>query len=380
MIPSVWVGLDELPLNATGKLDRKALPEPAAEIIGDGLDAPLTDSTELCLQKMWGAVLGIDNIGAQSNFFELGGHSLVAVSVAAQLSHLYGTTIPVRTIFEHPTLTELAAFLRRNLAWTPPSSLIPINPGLQPFFCVHPAGGLAMCYIALARALGPQQAFYGLQSRGLDDGEPYLTRIEEMAECYLTDIRQVQSHGPYRLGGWSLGGVIAYEMAQQLAAAGEEVELLALLDAWPNLEGLDTPVTEQEIEDCERNHIIPLIIERLVDSESQNIGSVEDLLECSLPKLKTSMALPEELTVSQLRRLLRVWAANECAVKRYRCRPYTGRISLFKSPARESRAWSRLASGGLDEYELPASHADFVAESNVRLLAQKLRHAIEAIS
>ena len=136
-------------------------------------------------------------------------------------------------IFEYPTIEQLAAFLRQNVAFEPRGTLVPIQVrGERPaLFCVHPAGGLANAYVQLARELGSDQPLYAFQSRGFDQGEPIFSRIQEMAAEYILDLRKVKPKGPYLLAGWSTGGLIAYEIAQQLFAAAERVELLALLDA-----------------------------------------------------------------------------------------------------------------------------------------------------
>src|SRR5262249_7957802 len=146
-------------------------------------------------------------------------------------------------------ILELAAFLRKNVAWAAPTSIVPIQPygARSALFCVHPAGGMVQCYMGLSRLLGPNQPLFGLQSRGLEANQPALGSVEEMAESYIQDLRAIQPHGPYHLAGWSFGGIVVYEMAQQLTAQHEEVGLLALLESKPNSHARSGPITADEL-------------------------------------------------------------------------------------------------------------------------------------
>ena len=187
MVPSVFVVLETLPLSPTGKVDRRAL----AAIIGNrpvaarGFAAP-ADELELKLTRIWERVLGLDSIGANDNFFELGGHSLLAVRLFAQIERSFCRNLPLATLFQAPTIKRLAHVLREE-GWPAPwSSLVMIQGGQKrtPFFCIHAVGGNVLEYQSLARLLGPDQPFYGLQARGLDGNEEPHTEIKEMAAHY----------------------------------------------------------------------------------------------------------------------------------------------------------------------------------------------------
>jgi amino acid adenylation domain-containing protein len=231
MVPAVFIPMEALPLTANGKLDRSALPRPVVQAMEVNFAAP-RDSLEMQLAAIWEEVLDTRPIGIKQNFFDLGGHSLLAVKLMARIQQRFGAEISLSSILRAPTIEQLANTMRQNLRPASRSSLVPMQPaGNQlPFFCVPGAGGNTMYLYNLSRRLGPDQPFYGLQGVGLDGEAAPHTRVEEMAAHYLTAIQSVQPHGPYCLGGHSLGGWVAFEMAQLLEQAGEEVAVLAILD------------------------------------------------------------------------------------------------------------------------------------------------------
>src|SRR6267142_1811949 len=201
----------------------------------DSLTAQITateDGTTRRLARIWQDLLDVKSIGLDQNYFDLGGDSPLAVQLFAQIEKVFGVKLPLATLFDAPTIEELARILGREASAPRWSPLVAIQPAgsRPPFFCIHGAGGNVLIYRDLSQNLDPDQPFYGLQSPGLDGSRPPLTRIEEMAALYVKEIRRVQPHGPYFMGGYCLGGTIAYEMAQQLRAGGEQVALLALFD------------------------------------------------------------------------------------------------------------------------------------------------------
>ncbi len=237
MVPAAILFLEALPITPTGKVDRSALLQMGGEETADRPRVEPRDALELRLAKIWEEVLGVPRVGIRDDFFELGGHSLLAVRLTARIEQELGKALPLTALFEGGTVEKMAALIRDGETGTA-SALVPIqaNGTLPPFFCVHPAGGDVLGYAALARHLGPDQPFYGLQSAGLTGGRP-LSDVAEMAAAYLEEVLRVQPRGPYRIGGWSLGGLIAFEMARQLRERGEEVALLAILDGAPEYGG-----------------------------------------------------------------------------------------------------------------------------------------------
>jgi thioesterase domain-containing protein len=232
MTPSAFVFLDRLPLTPNGKADRRALPAPGAA----GPDPARScvgprDALEQQLVALWEETLGVSPVGVTDSFFDLGGHSLVAIRLFSRMAQLLGRELPLSILFQAPTVEQLARLLRGEELRSSPLVAIQPDGFRTPFFCIHGAGGNVLCFRSLARHLGPDQPFYGLQSpEPLEDPENP-SSIAERAARYLREIRAAQPVGPYFLGGFSFGGRIASEMARQLRTHGEEVGLLALLDA-----------------------------------------------------------------------------------------------------------------------------------------------------
>ena len=234
MMPAALVTLEAMPLMPNGKIDRQALPAPARiRLEVEKTFVAPRDALEMQLIGLWEEVLNVRPIGVRDNFFELGGHSLTAVRLFGLIENRLGKRLPLAAVFQGATIEHLATIFREHVESGVPSCLVAIQPNgsKRPLFLVHPAGGHVFPYVHLAGCLGFDQPCYGLQARGLEQGQEPHTRIEDMATHYINALRTVQPAGPYHLGGWSMGGVIAFEMAQQLHAQGQEVDFLALLDA-----------------------------------------------------------------------------------------------------------------------------------------------------
>jgi amino acid adenylation domain-containing protein len=227
-VPTRWALVDELPLTVNGKVVR-SFPRPALELSPRRAPSDL----EVKMVAVWEDVLDVRPVGLDDNFFDLGGHSMLAVELFAAIERRIGPRLPLASIFEAPTVEQLAELARREGWGAPWSSLVPINAdgSRRPVFCVAAGDGNTVGYGALARHLGPDQPFYALQPRGLDGRVPLLRTVEGMARQYVRAVRSVQAHGPYLLVGRCLGGVVAYEMARRLEADGENVALLAVLDS-----------------------------------------------------------------------------------------------------------------------------------------------------
>ncbi|WP_420919063.1 non-ribosomal peptide synthetase, partial [Streptomyces bohaiensis] len=233
MVPAAWAVLERLPLTANGKLDRAALPAPAqgGTPAGRGPRTPREDV--LC--ALFAETLGVERVGAEEDFFALGGHSLLAARLIGRIRESLGAELSIRALFEAPTVARLAERLADGTDDDSLSVLLPLRPAgdRPPLFCVHPAGGLAWVYAGLLQHLEAGQPVHGLQMPNLAGTEPFPESITAMADRYVREIRAVQPEGPYRLLGWSFGGNVAQEVAARLEQAGEEVALLALLDAFP---------------------------------------------------------------------------------------------------------------------------------------------------
>jgi amino acid adenylation domain-containing protein len=378
MVPAVVVLLTELPVTPNGKVDRRALPVPdrSRPELGKVFVAPRND-LEHQLAQIWEEVLGIKPVGVTDNFFELGGHSLLAVRLFALIEKRLGKKLPLTAVFQGATVEHLAGLLRQPATTGPQNSLVPLQPGgnKPPLFLVHPAGGHVFPYIHLAKFLGSDQPCYGLQARGLEDGQDPHTRIEDMAAWYIQALQTVQPTGPYLLGGWSMGGVVAFEMAQQLHAQGQRVALLALFDG-----RIPTPDETFPEEDAEAI----LLVERYFGISFGPIESLTELpkdqqLAFMLEQAKSAGLVPAELDVSQARRFVELLRNDLRATQNYALHRYPGRISFFKASETvegaspdQTLGWNDWASGGVDVHVVPGNHANLMYEPHVEVLAEKL--------
>ncbi|WP_157123957.1 alpha/beta fold hydrolase, partial [Nocardia pseudovaccinii] len=237
MVPTTVMVLDTVPLTASGKLDRTRLPEP---VLAVGEFREPSSWLEAEVARAFGAVLGMDRVGADDDFYALGGNSLKSVQVVSELRKELDYEVPISWMLSDPCPADLAKRIESGMRSGPTVDrsvgfdvLLPIRTGgaRPPLFCIHPAVGLSWCYRTLDRYLSDGRPIYGIQAPQLSGEVPGPTSIEEMAERYFDEIRAVQPHGPYHLLGWSMGGAIAHAIAVEMRAAGEQVALLALLDA-----------------------------------------------------------------------------------------------------------------------------------------------------
>jgi amino acid adenylation domain-containing protein len=236
MIPAALVRLERLPLTPNGKLDRRALPAPDASRPDMAMVyVPPGDAIETQLVAIWCELLGVNRVGVHDNFFDLGGHSLLAVRLSATIERQFGRKLPVAILFQAPTVRLLAAWVSGKEEVKLSSSLVPLQPlgAKPPLFLVHGWGGDVFCYLSIAAEMAPDQPVYGVQALGLETRTTPHATVEEMAAHYVREIRTFQPEGPYYLGGHSLGGIFAFEVARQLRQAGQRVALLVLFDTNP---------------------------------------------------------------------------------------------------------------------------------------------------
>ena len=383
MVPSAFVLLEQLPLTSNGKIDRKALPAPTESGLSAGYVSART-AVEEGLAEIWCEVLGAERVGIYDNFFELGGHSLLVVRLLTEIEQKFSRKLPLATIFEAPTIAALAAILKQK-DWKPEWKCVaPIRTGgtRPPFFWLHHSLGDLLYTEAIVRHMPLETPFYGVQSLGLDGNDEPLTRIEEMAEFYIREIRSVQPEGPYYLGGYSLG-VIALEVAQQLMAQGERVGVLALLDPDCRKTSPHSPKRSYLFERA----VFPMVmhLERnVMDLRRQGVKQY----------LGQRLELAATLAHIQAKRIARrfqppmprsprgrVYSANIKAARAYQIRPYPGRITYFYATQRhpdsyatpDTRlAWSELAEEGCELHLVPGHHNSMVRDPSAKVLAQKL--------
>jgi aspartate racemase len=393
MVPSIFVSLQEFPLTASGKVDRSALSAISAAKPDLQHHSAPQDQLERKLQRLWEKLLATSPIGIDDNFFALGGHSLLAVRLFAQIEKSFGKNLPLATLFQAPTIRLLAEVLRKEgwaASW---SSLVTLqNRGhRRPFFCVHAAGGNVLEYHALAQLVGPDQPFYGFQAQGLDGIQSPHTTIKDMATHYIKEMREVQPEGPYLLGGRSSGGTVAFEMACQLAAVGEQVGLLALLDSYPAGYFKLLPDSGTFAQRWQR-------FGAKINSHRGNLKQLSSggaRLNYLVGKLRYAPAKTKHKVYRRAYKIFQrigrplpgvlknIEEINFAAVKDYLPQVYPGRATLFLASddltaAHDVEAgWEGLAAGGIEKVSISGNHLDIVKEPHVRTLAEKLRIALD---
>jgi pyochelin synthetase len=392
MVPAAIVILDRFPLTPNGKVDRKALPAPARSGAEGGAAAARTrDSLDLQLIKLWERVLKVQPVGLQDNFFDLGGNSLGAVRLFSEMRQLFGRTFPLSVLFQAPTVEKLADLIRKD-GWSPNwASLVPIQAGgsKPAFFCVHGGGGNVLIYRELAGHLAPDYPFYGLQARGLDGGSDYLTTTEAMAESYLREMRELQPEGPYYLGGFCMGGQVAFEIAQRLARNGQQVNLLFTIDTH-NFNGVPPQFTlMQKMRSTGEK----------IKFHSSNVWSLGLKGQIKYLTEKSKIALRREIERGRIRinRLLgrnphrdvtgRVQEfledINDRAFLAYVPTAYPGKMIICKPRRNYSflrdpyNGWGGIAAGGLEVIELPSDPGGIFQEPYVQTLAATLKEQID---
>jgi amino acid adenylation domain-containing protein len=449
MIPATFVPLESLPLTVNGKVDRGALPSCEEESLETLHQVkPSSTPTEIALIKIWEELLRLKQVNIYSNFFELGGHSLLATQMTSRVRDAFGIELPLKSVFDSPTIAQLAPLINtltnaaltsqipslvrldrsiysrprstppstsaissphlptlpnlraiENLktpALNPRSPLVPLTLGGSgsPFFCVHPMFGVVFPYLELAHQLGSHRSFYGLQPSGLDGKSPPLNRMEAIAAYYIQAIRELQPQGPYYLGGWSFGGLVAFEMAQQLRQAGQEVKLLAILDTPAPCRNLPFVQSLKFLLGTALWSILPflqdysvLIRERLL---FQKTSSTQQRRSPSVTKTAfqaIARLLPEEsrsplLDETAIHTLLTIAYAHSQAIYRYMPKPYPGTLTLFRANEQPdalknapSLNWSPLA-GDIQLYPVPGNHLSLLKQPHIQTLAQQLRRCL----
>jgi amino acid adenylation domain-containing protein len=382
MVPTDFITIEALPLTPRGKLDRMALPgRSPSPPIGKPYVPPILPE-EWQLVRIWEEILNVRPIGVLDNFFDLGGHSLLAIRMMDRIEDAYGKRLPIATLFSEATILHLTACLRRRSAEERESGMVPVHPvgSRPPFFFLHGdlCGGLY--YRMLAQMLGPDQPFYGVMPNGVD-GKPFLPNIEATAEENIRKLVALQPQGPYFLGGYCNGGLVAYEMARQMEQQGLEVGLVilletlvprhigwlrALVDCVGALARLDVD-TQARVYLALRNHMVHKTyrqgIRALLTLYSQKLRRIGMGLLGTPPEMPVTRvpALDDPLNFRRHPRFGRI-------LSYYRPQSYQGRIVLlrtndldFSYPADRTAGWGKLAPQ-IEVHDLPGDHGTCVTE------------------
>ena len=361
MVPSTFVILEALPLTPSGKVNLRAL-SPLHEGHEDTYKKRIKkytaprNPTEATLAELWSKLLNVQ-VGIHDNFFDLGGDSLLTMQLTERIYQQFGRELPLSTLFLAPTVEQLARHLQpeTDLLWSPLVAIQP-NGSKPPFFCIHPILGTIFPYYELARHLGPDQPFYALQPLGIDGEQIPHARIEDMASYYIEALRIVQPQGPYFLGGWSFGGLVAFEMAQQLQ--GQQVALLALLDT-------PAPVATNKLSIGDGLHLFSTAAR----SVWPYILDYVRLMTANRPTIRP---------------MLRVFQASSQAALSYKPQVYSDQITLFRTGEQATKAhqcsamgWNQLTVGEVEVHQVSGNHLTLLRQPHVQVLADQIGMCIE---
>lgn len=378
MVPAVVEILSKLPLTVNGKVDRTAL----ANFIPTHIPIPSLrrtpmDNIERSLLELFNDLLSVAEVGVDDDFFAIGGNSFTGMRLAIAIARLFDVEVPLSSLFTSPTVAGLARLIRGSGSSSKERSpLVMINQAGSgaPLFWVHPVGGTTLCYANLARQLSPTRPFYGIDASGLQPGERPLGTIEQMATAYVDQLRTVQPHGPYLLGGWSMGGLIAFEMARQLEVQGERTSSLVVVDAV-----LPYPVVGATVltEDA-------LVARMITDLTGDAVGRSLSLDSAgAFDLLRERGILPVETSKETWLRLFEVYSAHLRAIDMYTPGPYCGKIRVIQASVNSGVSEDPGASwrqAGLNvEIDLvPGDHYTMWNAENLKTLTAAVRKCVDA--
>ncbi len=390
MVPSAFVVLDAMPVNINQKVDRRALPLPTPEnIAGYKAFVAPRDEWEQQLTTIWETVLGIKPIGIHNNFFELGGDSLKAVQILAQIETQFGRGLPITAPLEAPTIETLAKLLRSDEAEDGGSDLVALRRGgtKSPLFCLYGV----LLYRELVNHLDADQPVYGvylqeevelLKTGTIDSQKADFLSVPGIARRYLQAIRTLQPHGPYYLAGESFGGVIAFEMAKQLQAAGETVALVAMFDSLAPQTKTQKPLAQKLKIHCQLlfQKGPSYALEIMQPQMQALVTKLHRLYQRLVPDAKQTLQPFDEIAHDDIRSEMRQQASDS-----YFPSPYTGELMLFRAMERDlfeagdrDMGWTSLATGGLQIFDVPGDHLGILKAPNVRIMAEQLQSQLQA--
>lgn len=363
MVPAHIVFVESFPFTPNGKVDRKALPEPQAAQTELAESVAPRNDLESRMAKLWAQALGRDAVGIRENFFDLGGHSLLALRLTSRIEKEFGKKLTLTALIQAPTVEEMTRLVQeQNSSWSP---LVTMQAeGSAPaFFFVHGLGGTVMRFHELARHMAPDQPFLCFQAQGMDGNLAVLNDVHEMAELYLLHLRKAQAEGPYYLGGYSFGGLVAMEMARRLAESGEEIGLLALIDTY--LVGPDS-----------ESSLVKRFLSLSFEQKLAYLKKRATRYRRGIKRRIDALSLPAPVKVVR----------EACAVAEKKYRPATMPVPvvLFRASEKALRGldnsqngWQRYAAAGLEIHEIDGDHGNILNEPKVGELAAALRSRLE---
>ncbi len=377
MIPAGYVFLDAFPLTSNGKVDRNKLPpEPHPSSHEEHSFISPRNSLERQLAQIWEAVLGRQPIGVTDNFFHLGGESLMAVRLCSEIERTLQQKIPVPLIFHTQTIERLAKKIEQNNQNETSSLMlsIQIEGSNPPIFCVC-FGDTFSPYLKRY----PEQPLYMFFNQGYDGKPARYTTVQDIASHYLEDIKTVQPQGPYYLAGYSFGGMVAYEMAQQLRQQGESIGILILLDP-------TTALSQRHSfrKDLDPPSMVPhttlylKFAKTIFHAISWRLQAFQKTMEILIKKFAYNVYFQiGSLPPTPLRRFYTTTVVQE-ASKSYTPSPYPWKIILFQTSKHMKTGWKNLALGGLETYDIPAEHLNMVKEPYTEMVLLRFMSCLES--
>jgi amino acid adenylation domain-containing protein len=389
MVPDDWVLLEMIPSTPNGKIDRKALPKPDYSHINRSGEyvAPHTENEKMVV-GIWEEMMSLEKISIFDNFFQLGGRSLVAVKIMAKIEQKTGKRLPLATLFEHSTVEKLAARLLVDDSAITWQSLVPIKPkgSKMPLYIVHGAGLNVLLFNALAMNLDDDQPVYGLQAKGLNGIDEPLDVMEDIAANYIAEIIAHDPVGPYAIAGYSLGGMIAYEMAKQMLAMGKDVKMLAMFDTYADqTQKFDTPV-KKAIKNTwtlikQIAYAGVLFVEdpkRTIEYKSREIGR-------RIKKINKKI-FPDEVKKKNVFSEYNdeIDEKSATAQRNYLLTPIDMKLELFRAKKKtfymddfKYLGWIPYAKKGVNVYEIPGEHNTIFAPPNDKQFAKVLQECLD---
>jgi aspartate racemase len=341
---------------------------------------PPSDDLEIQLTKIWENVLGKKPISVKDNFFDVGGHSLLAVRLLAQIQKAFGKNLPLATLFQSPTIEQLANILRQK-GWSAPcESLVVIQPGgaKRPLFFIHVLGEGLKYGRSLTSHLDPEQPIYGLAVGIMD--EVSFNKVKDVVAHYIKEMRSIQPEGPYLLAGMYCGGRVAYEMAQQLHAQGQKVALLALLDTLKDDKAIKIMPVEERVLAHWNNF---LRIGPAYFLSKRRLGEAKNRLMSIYCEFYERLGLP----LPQACQTFTYRKKKEEGNTEWQFAPkqvYPERVTLFRPMENidfldPDFGWSELAPGGLEIHDVPGNTLNMLEEPHVQVVGEKLRDCINRV-
>ncbi len=398
MVPKAYLFLDTLPITPSGKLDSKALLVLKPDQLGlEGEFVAPRTSVEEQMAAIWNEILGLEKIGVHNNFFDSGGDSLNAVQLFCRFEETFGQKLPLATLFRAPTIAQLATLITSDNEENEWVSLVPIRSSgtKPPLFFVHSHEGNVVGYYELAQQLDDDQPIYGIQARGLDGIIPVdIQRFEDMARNYIEEIKQVQPHGPYYLSGFCLGGNLAFEMAQQLLAAGEKVDLFMIHANTHNYPQYPESVSRLQQAYYKTIHRIESEIDwfketrtnkragHLFERVKRFMTIVQTIFEKWIRQFLTKIKI--NISPSQTSQFEALGYRHITLLRRYEFKPYYGNVTLINAEKHPigiipdaTLGWGEIVKGEIDIHEIPGHRLSMLKQPSVQLLAAKLKTALQ---